>query len=508
MSATGARRLVPGGLETHILARKTAVFMGAVVLSKVAALFLLPLYTGLFDPEQFGLLTVMLVTLTLVGDGVAILFQTAAMRFYVERDAEDGKRRLIGTAYLSTLLCGTAVLAMLVAVSRPLAAVFYHLGGAGPAEKGLSLTHYVLYFRLILGGLAMQMLTVVPFAYARIQGKVGLLSIAFLAKTFGDVGLKVFFLAVLERGLRGFLEADLVLKVCSATIGAIYLLRQVAPRFDRRDFREMVAFGAPLILTTVATFLIANFDKYALMFTGQKEALGTYALAMQFGLVLSGIVTSSFLLMWDPMKFEVSKRPDAKLVYRRVFLGFGVGMTWAATGLWLLARPAIEILTALAYHGAATVVPFLAVAYLLHGLRYHFDIGLLLEKRSGWLSRLLLEVAGVNVALNVVLVPWLGLYGAASSIVLTYAWQVLRVYRAGQAVYPVVHAWGRLMGLLGVAALLVGIATITSPSNSFLALGWRGAIALSLPGILWIVGWVRPEEKEQILGAVRRWWEG
>ena len=91
--------------------------------------------------------------------------------------------------------------------------------------------------------------------------------------------------------------------------------------------------------------------------------------------------------------------------------------------LTLLAGPVAQVVVAPEFTGtAAAVIPLITVAALLAGLKaYCVDIGFQLHGDTRLQAWVMLSAAGLNVLLNIVLIPRVGLMGAVWSTVAVYA---------------------------------------------------------------------------------------
>jgi O-antigen/teichoic acid export membrane protein len=109
------------------------------------------------------------------------------------------------------------------------------------------------------------------------------------------------------------------------------------------------------------------------------------------------------------------------------------------------------------FASAADLVPVICLAYFFYSLHTHFSVPVLVSKRT----RLLLpaSVAGalVNVAANIVLIPALGLAGAAWASVATFvvfSFVGLTVYRRLDRIeYPFARCGLVLIGVMATVAL-------------------------------------------------------
>ena len=80
----------------------------------------------------------------------------------------------------------------------------------------------------------------------------------------------------------------------------------------------------------------------------------------------------------------------------------------------------------------------------------------------------------VNVVLNLVLVPPLGIVGAGLALVASYLVVLVMMYVFTQRLFPVPYEWGRLARIVLVSAALVGLGELLMPTAgaSGCSAGW------------------------------------
>ena len=86
-----------------------------------------------------------------------------------------------------------------------------------------------------------------------------------------------------------------------------------------------------------------------------------------------------------------------------------------------------------------------------------------------------------NVALNLILVPPLGIVGAGLALVASYLVVIALMYGFTQRLFPVPYEWGRLARVLLAAAALVGLGELVMPTSGFGGLVGRLALVAALP---------------------------
>lgn len=240
------------------------------------------------------------------------------------------------------------------------------------------------------------------------------LAIGALVAGFGLVGLSLAYLGGTLAGAVGVVGAV-------RRLGVGIDLRSVHREGLLKTGRLSIAMG----IDAVASLALFRIDQVMLGAIQGDGAVGVYAAAYR-------LLETVLFLSWAVAKavFPVmSAATESWRVRRGVEQGLGVLATLYVpfgVGLWLEAEPVLRLLYGEPYAAqAAGATRWLAGAPLIFGLGYLVSYGLLSRER-GW-EIVLTTVAslGVNIALNVVLIPPLSSTGAAISTIVSYGVEAL-----------------------------------------------------------------------------------
>ena len=77
------------------------------------------------------------------------------------------------------------------------------------------------------------------------------------------------------------------------------------------------------------------------------------------------------------------------------------------------------------YEEGFVVIPFIVVGYMLHKANFLYGAGLYLSKKTGTLLMIIACSAVINIILNIILIPIWGLYGAATTTLIAYLFEVI-----------------------------------------------------------------------------------
>jgi len=157
------------------------------------------------------------------------------------------------------------------------------------------------------------------------------------------------------------------------------------------------------------------------------------------------------------------------------------------------------------YWSGLPVVPIVLIGYLFNGAYYNFMPQVYLPKRTDILIWVTFLGAGVNVAVNFLLIPSCGMMGAAWATLLAYLAMALALHLLSRKLYPIPYEWKRIALATVIMALVWGAADAyywkSAPMNPGLWIMLRLAALAAYPAILWAVGFFNAEELQSIRSA-------
>ena len=187
---------------------------------------------------------------------------------------------------------------------------------------------------------------------------------------------------------------------------------------------DYLSFGLPTVPGTLSNWVVNSSDRYVIVhFLGIAYA-GYYSPGYILGNVIS--MFSAPLLFILPV--VLSKNYDAdNLEAVKIVLSYSMKYFLALTipsvvGLSLLSKPLLTILSTpeIAAQGAA-VVPFIALGGLLLGLYGIIMQILILENKTSVTGTIWVVAALLNLGLNIILIPRIGLVGAAVTTLIAFS---------------------------------------------------------------------------------------
>ncbi|MBN8874205.1 MAG: lipopolysaccharide biosynthesis protein [Rhodospirillales bacterium] len=386
-------------------------FAPAYIVPLLGTLFGIYAITRLLTPEQYGHYALVVSLMAMCQSGLFTWLDLGAKRYF-ERAMREGKLSVLSrTAYLGlgistvllTVLCFVGL--GLVALPHDLVAMIW-VGAAVTVAKEASTLSKVME----LSSLARTRYTLMECAESLIGLAVGLSLCWHL--DMGAIGI-----------LWGmFVGAAVIVLFDAPRIVA----RLRGGRVDLGLQKEIAAFAAPISLAFFAEYVVASADRLLVQYFLGAEDLGIYAVSYS---IAERAVTAVFLALSIasyPLVVRAFERDGAKAARRQASDNAELLMTIAVPalgGFCVAAGHIAPVLVGPAFAArAAQLMPPIAIAVFLSALRAHYFSHVQhLTNRTWRLLIALAPAAVLNIALNVVLLPRIGLMGGVWASVVAYA---------------------------------------------------------------------------------------
>jgi len=449
-------------------------------LNSLALIILMPYLVNALSSRDFGAWAIYEIVILLLTMIILPGLDVGLMREYWYLETEDARRRLAGTVLLAVTGAGLFVTFSIAIVSAiPL------VRETVLTDLRLEIdTHLVMLVVMISSAESVfnvfltvfrireRALTFVTLSAGRMLFLVvgGVLGVRFFGGVTG---------ALIGRMTAGFIW----LVVAGIVASELYSLR-----FEGKALWRCACYGFPLLPANMASYVLLASDRYILKMVYSLEIVAIYTFAYKLSSVLDTLVTRPFAIEWAPRRFKIATQPEpearygqALILYLFVSCGSALAILSATPWLYAIVAPA-------KYQDGQEVVPLLLLAYVIYGLSYPLNVGIMLRGKTGYLSLIGIASAAACVALNVVLIPRFGMLGAAWATVLSYVvWTggitafSQGLYRISYSAFPLaLVCFGTAAGYL-VLARFPGVFGSADSMMSFVArLGWVGVVIAAL----------------------------
>ena len=431
-------------MKTNIrkLGKDGLIYGLGIAISRAASFVMLPIYTTYLTPADYGAAELLTTTIDVIAMIVGLGITGAIFKCYADAGTDDEKKEVISTS-LVILLVLTLIASLIgIVFSGPISGLIF---GDRTFSK---------YFQLMFVTFFIQQgITSIPLMYIRAIGRPHLFVMIGVVKLLVHIALNLYFLVVLKLGLEGVLLSSLIGEAVIGVFLLSYSLRHIGFRFSRIIADELFKLGHPFILTSLSSFVLVYSDRYFLKAFNDLDTIGIYALAYKFGFMLSALVVVPFQSAWEPQRFSIAKQEDGKTIFTRVFLYFNVVIVSVSLMIILSVGDILKIIASKPYWPASVLVPLMLINAVLQSWTIFCDYGLYHARKTGSIASSSVIAAVLVLALNIVLIPIWGVYGAVLATFCAFLVRFWLRYIWAQRYFTIDYGWRKIFGLIMVAAV-------------------------------------------------------
>jgi O-antigen/teichoic acid export membrane protein len=460
-----------------------------------------PIFTRVFSVSDYG-------TLNLIQNVVLLLtvlakfgFQHSVQRYYPEHAASADP--LAVRRYYSTLFFGTGILGLL-------------FSGAFIAAVGLGFDRY-LGFAMTGTLLVATALVVVrslrsmQLNLMQMENKTKLYNIMETLQKVAVVGLTV---ALLFSWSKSILSCFLGMIVVEGGVMLQYI-PILARRglvsfnlFDTNFFRAAAAFSFPLMMAEISWVVLAVGDRFFVQHYLGAIAVGYYAAAYSIATYVQEVMSVPLQLSFFPicMKLWASegKAQTQKFLSRSLNIYMMVAVLVVCVAL-ATSRDVVIVLASKKFAEARTLLPYLVIGLVLSTMNTFFRPGLMIHKQVRKIAQSTFLACVLNVILNIVLLPRIGLMGAALATTLSFAAMVGLNAIQSLRILPFKIEWVALVRYLAIGLGAFWVASRIVVESPMVDAILKGAVILALyAGTLWLTDSRARELFSQLFSFIRQ----
>ncbi len=368
-----------------------------------------PILTRVLSTQDYGLLSLISITLWISLALTKAGLQEAAVRFYDE--FESGKRKATLSTFYTTLLFAAVLFALLIAAG--VAGIGFIIFKETSFKNAHTLI-WLLAGLIITGSLFLRLVN-----FLRAEQRSKMLNLILILRQYSTLLLGILFLFTISRSITSYYSG-----IVLAEAGVVLLLLLLLYRngyihykaFSIPFLKESLIFGIPLIGFEMANFLIKSVDRYLIQIFINLEAVGIYAAGSNLCQYLKDSVlyavlyaiTPIYIQLWNQEGAEKTREFISRVIHYLFYLLVPITFGFIALG-----KPLVILLASEKYQQSASIIPIILPGIMLWGLSPLFAAGLYIQKKTKLLSVIVFAGVIINGVLNMVLIPRYHIAGAA-----------------------------------------------------------------------------------------------
>jgi len=375
----------------------------------LSGIFLLPILTKTLPIEEYGIWAQIMVTIGLIPSIVMFGLPYTMVRFLAgTKKKEDIQEGFYSIAFI--ILVASAIASVLLFVSsKSIASILFYDNHT--IVKMLSLVVFI------------ECLNSVAFNFFRTVQQIKKYSLFVFIQTYLQLILVAYFV-LSSYGIVGATIGILITRIFLFLVMASLIVSEIGvkvPKFT--NMRNYLAFGLPTVPGNLSSWVVNSSDRYVIGVLLGTAFVGYYSPGYTLGSVILMFVAPLGLILPAILSkyYDENKMDEAKMVLKYSLKYFLLLAIPSAFGLSLLSKQMLMILSTpeIASEGYL-ITPFVAISAVFLGASVIVIHIIILEKKTTISGSIYILAAILNLGLNLVFIPHLGIIGAAISTLVAY----------------------------------------------------------------------------------------
>ena len=365
------------------IAKNAFIFTAGRMAAQFAGFLLLPLYSALLTPEDFGIADLINTLVFLIIPFIGIQMDTALFRYTVDCRQDKARQKELFSTVIIVNLIQMVVYSLLFLIARPFISLKY---------KDFLLLNVIL---VLLVNTFLQ--------FMRGLGKNLLYSAAVFITSISGLILNVVLVAVVRIGVTGIIISS----AASQFLTLLFAVIAVRPwkyfgfkKFSRSTAKMFLKYSFPLIPNHLAWWVMGISDRLVISGTLGVAANGIYSLANRFSSIFTS-VTDSINLSWTEstsLHINEDDRNDyVSGMIDSLFVLFASGCL-----VFLSLIPYAFTLINKDYSDSYLQIPILMLAVLCQGVVGIYSAVLIALKKTKSIAVTSIIAAAVNLLIDIV----------------------------------------------------------------------------------------------------------
>ena len=375
----------------------------------IGQIILLPIFTKILGPLAYGLWIQTFITTSFLIPFISLGIPYAMIRFLPSLKNKKDIQEDFYSALTLIFVLSLIVSILLFVNSESIANAVFE------GEKQIV---ELISFILPLEGLFLICIT-----YFRAFREMKKYSMFIVVRSYGDI-IVASYMILTGNELFNVIISVLIFHGILSLIALVYIIMQIGITVPKHVHTiEYIKFSLPTLPFKISSWTISSSDRYVIAFFLGASFIGFYSPAYSIGFMVATLaeILNIVLLPTLSKLYDDEKINEVKIYLKyslKYFLMLAIPYVF---GVSLLSKQILIILsTNEIAHEGYLVVPFVAASGLFFGISSIMIQSISISKKTKVLAFVWLSAAILNILMNLIMVPLIGIIGAAIATLFAY----------------------------------------------------------------------------------------
>lgn len=411
----------------------------ASVLSKIAAVFLLPLYTNVLSQEEYGALAMITAVKGIIDLFSNLNIHSGVARDYYEKDVD--RTKIISTGFFSIIFCSLLFMS-----------IFLYTRGFW-INNILNVENYEKAFIFMLFTIPAGSLFSYFAILTRYKQKAVLYSVGSLMQLGIQIALTVYFILVIKTGIVGVFYGILA----GELVGIVYFFflnkEYIKFIFNKTLLNRVLKYSLPTLPAIAAIWADSNIGQLLIGKYISLADAGVYSIALRVSSVYL-LIRQAFGNVWLPFVYENLNRPSFEKDVIRIFSAATFALLLISVNVSMLSEYIVLFLSTPDYIYAAKLLILLTIPMSISILNQFAAIGPNISRKTKYISYANISGSTINLICLAIFLPIYGVITVPLCLLLSRVVVfLLTVYYTKKEIglkYPLVNAVVIVIAILSI----------------------------------------------------------
>ena len=384
------------------LAKNTAILTFGKICTQFISFLLLPLYTAILQPADYGAFDLLTTYATLLLPLINWQFDQGVFRYMLEyREDKEQQRKIFSTIFTVHIIQSLAFIAIMSLIN---------------------IIHEIPHISFLILYVTVQVFVALFLQFIRGLGKNVAYAVASFISAVSTVLLNILTLVVLKLGLSGLFISSIIAQV----ITLVYMIFVTKPwnyfeikLYSKKEFKKVSSFSLPLIPNNLAWWIVGLSDRTIISHVLNVSMNGIYTVANKFSNVFIQFY-NVFNLSWTETVTLHYLDDDRDEFLSETMTSIYKLFSCSCLGIVALMPFVFPVLVDKKYSEAYPQIIILMYAMLLRVLVGLYSCIYIATKESKKIAYTSAVSAVINIIVNLLFIKSIGLYAASISTVVAF----------------------------------------------------------------------------------------
>lgn len=379
-------------------------FMSA--LSQMSGIILLPLFTRIFAVDEYGLIDIIAVFVSLTSILMGMALSNTVLRYYFTFSEETERKRYVSTLFLASLAFSVLILAILMLFSKVIAK---EITGSTDNSAIIQLGIFIALINSLVS---------IPNTILRLERRIiAYNSLSFL-KTLLYVFLALYFVLIIKSGTIGVFVSQLIAASLVLLLSLVITFHNFTFQFSIIYLKQALSYSLPLLPSLLGTWVNSQVDRFILLLVNGLGGVAIYGAASRISNLIIFLL-QVFQQGWNPYAMQIINSHDRNDIYRRMLNYYSGFFSILALILISFSPEVFEFFLPGEYHKGYVLLPWLLGSAMFHTSSSLTKLGVIVSEKTFYISKASIINVILNFILAYILIFYFGVAGAAIGSFLT-----------------------------------------------------------------------------------------